>query len=296
MGVVPFAVGTVCAVIALGALTAGAVALRRAVVPRLDTAAARLAEIVIVVVTLTVVAELVGAVGLLDLVPVTVACVAVGTVMAVVGARRSRDQVISPLVPTVPADPWAVAGAAVVAVVALGRCLAATRVVLGKGMYSFDTLFYHGPFAARFVQERSTAGIHHVIPGEVVTFHPATSELLDALGIVAFGSDVLTPLLNLLWLALAMFAAWCVGSRWRAGPVAVAAVGLLFGVPGLVASQAGSGYNDTAGLAMVLAAVAFSSAATPIPVPGRSSAWPREPPSASSCRWSPRPWPASPRC
>lgn len=68
---------------------------------------------------------------------------------------------------------------------------------LGSGMPSFDTLWYHMPFAARFAQTGSVTAIQFTQADPFVAYYPANSELLHAVGIVAMRSDLLSPLLNL---------------------------------------------------------------------------------------------------
>jgi hypothetical protein len=79
------------------------------------------------------------------------------------------------------------------------------------GMIGIDTLWYHLPVAARFVQQGSIAHLHYLDSDPVTVFYPASSELLHAVGMVVMGSDVLSTVMNLGWLALALLAAWCLG-------------------------------------------------------------------------------------
>ena len=48
-------------------------------------------------------------------------------------------------------------------------------------------------------------------------FYPQVSELLHAGGILLFGNDFLSPLLNMAWLGLALFAGWCIGRPYGSG-------------------------------------------------------------------------------
>ncbi len=88
-------------------------------------------------------------------------------------------------------------------------------------------------------------------------FYPANSELLHAVGILFMGNDLLSPLINLGWMALTLLAAWCIGRPFGVAPVAVTAVALLLGTPGLVATQPGGGYTDVVGLALFLMSIAI---------------------------------------
>jgi len=53
------------------------------------------------------------------------------------------------------------------------------------------------------------------------------------------GGDVLSPLINLGWLALAVLAAWCLGRVWNAGAAAVAATAVVATTPVMVYASAG---------------------------------------------------------
>jgi hypothetical protein len=61
------------------------------------------------------------------------------------------------------------------------------------------------------VQQGSIAHLHYLDSDPVTVFYPASSELLHAVGMVVMGSDVLSTVMNLGWLALALLAAWCLG-------------------------------------------------------------------------------------
>jgi hypothetical protein len=128
---------------------------------------------------------------------------------------------------------------------------------LGAGMLNFDTLWYHMPFAARFAQTGSVAAIQFTQADPITAYYPANSELVHAIGIVALHSDLLSPLLNLLWLAVAMLACWCFGRPWRLERETLTAGCLALSLPVLAATQPGQAFNDIPGLAMLLAAAAL---------------------------------------
>ncbi len=124
------------------------------------------------------------------------------------------------------------------------------------GMHAFDTLWYHMPWAASFAQTGRVTSLHYDLEF-LLAFYPATAELFHGLGIVLFGRDTLSPLLNLLWMSLAMLAAWCIGERrWRAA-AAAAGVALVLLTPMMDFSQPGSADGDIVGLAFLLTAVAL---------------------------------------
>ena len=75
------------------------------------------------------------------------------------------------------------------------------------GLDSLDSTFLFHTFPGR----RTTA-LHFTVPGFEAVFHPANSELVLAVTMVAFRTDVLAPVMNLVWISLALLAAWCTGS------------------------------------------------------------------------------------
>ena len=60
-------------------------------------------------------------------------------------------------------------------------------------MLTFDTLWYHGPFAARIADTGSVWGMHFTDPLYLNWFYPQNSELLHAAGIVLFDRDLFSP-------------------------------------------------------------------------------------------------------
>ncbi len=134
-----------------------------------------------------------------------------------------------------------------------------TRTVdaLHHGMTNTDTLWYHMPFAARFVQQGTIDHLHYVDSEAVTVFFPGSSELVHALGIMFLGSDVLSPLVNLAWGAVALLAGWCIGRPYGVAPITLTGVAALMATPGLVATQPGGAYDDIVGLALLLACAAL---------------------------------------
>ena len=55
----------------------------------------------------------------------------------------------------------------------------------------------------------------------------AIAQTLMLRGMVAWQSDVLSLVLNLFWLLLALLAAWAIGERWGAVPIAMAGTALV---------------------------------------------------------------------
>lgn len=253
MSVGRYLVGVIVTAAALAAVVAAAVALRRRLLPEWSGAPARLAETVLGAGVLVAVPTLLGLVGLLERAPLVAAYVGVGLVAAATMPRARVDAAAPAPVPAPAAVGAAVAAAAlVVAQWAIG--------VIGSysnGMEASDTLSYHGPITARFVQEGSITELNLVYADPVIVFFPFNSELIHSALFLLFGSDFLSPLVNLGWLAMALLAGWCIGRPKGVGPATLVATALVLGVPALVGSQAGSGGNDVVCVALLLAAAAL---------------------------------------
>ena len=126
---------------------------------------------------------------------------------------------------------------------------------LGTGMTGFDSTWYHGPFAAGFADSGDTFSLHFVAPQFLSWFYPQNSELVHSLGILGFGNDLLSPLINLGWLTGCLLAAWAIGRSHGGAAVSLAGVALVLGSAAL-ADQAGEARNDIVGTFFLLAGVA----------------------------------------
>jgi hypothetical protein len=144
----------------------------------------------------------------------------------------------------------------VLAAVAVARFALGVKTRLSTGMTGFDSTWYHGPFAAGFYQSGDTWSLHFIAPQFLAWFYPANSEVLHAVGMVAFSRDIVSPLLNLGWFIGCLAAAWCIGRPYRVAPWSMALVAVALSVPAL-SDQAGEARNDIAGIFFLLAAVAF---------------------------------------
>jgi hypothetical protein len=125
------------------------------------------------------------------------------------------------------------------------------------GMPNIDTLAYHMPYSARFVQDGSFASLAFTEPDPLTTFYPANSELLHAIPMLFLGHDTLSPFLNLGWMALAMLAAWCLGRPFGASATTLLAFTVAGGCWLMTWSQAGDASNDITCLALLLCAAAL---------------------------------------
>ena len=124
-------------------------------------------------------------------------------------------------------------------------------------MTGFDTTWYHGPFAAGFFQSGDTWDLHFIAPQFLAWFYPANAEIFHAAGMLAFGRDILSPLLNLGWFLGCLLACWCIGRPYRVAPWSLALGAIALSVPAL-SDQAGEARNDIVGIFFLLAAVAIA--------------------------------------
>jgi hypothetical protein len=267
-----FLAGFVLAAAALGPVVASAYALRRRYLPQWIGSLGRLVEVVLGATIVIVVLEVLGLVHLYETAPAVLALALTGAAITAYAARGSGTREASgPLL-----APEQVLGRAgtVVAVLATAIVVAAwaTRVVdaVHHGMATADTLWYHMPVAAGFVQQGWIGSLHFVDSEPVTAFFPANSPLVHGLGILLFGSDVLSPFLDFGWLAVALLAGWCIGRPYRVGPATLTGVALVVATPGMVATQPGGALTDIVVLAFLLTAVAIlvnayaASAKTPV--------------------------------
>jgi hypothetical protein len=82
-----------------------------------------------------------------------------------------------------------------------------------------------------------------------------------------FGYDVLSPLLNFAWAALAVLAAWCLGRRFGVGALCVLGAVVVLGLPTLAGTQPGQAANDVVTAALFLTAMVllFEGGLAPVP-------------------------------
>ncbi|HEY0392532.1 MAG TPA: hypothetical protein VGC63_12555 [Solirubrobacterales bacterium] len=229
--------------------------LRRWIVPEFSGALARLADATFAAGLLVLSLELLGTLSILTIGWTIVVCIAVGLLAALLGWRKARDgdQVSAPQVQTI-----ALLIALAVASFTVAEWTFPSQLSLDNGMFGGDTTWYHMPFAARFAQEHSTVHLHFTDPLRLAAwFYPQSSELVHGTAIVLFKSDWLSPLINLVWLAIALLAAWCVGRPYKVGPATLVAAALVIDSGVMIETQPGEGRNDIMGLAFLIAFVAF---------------------------------------
>lgn len=251
-----FLVGTVEIAVVLASLGYAATLVRARLLPGWSGAAARLAELILGLSALVVILELVGVVGLYRPGFVVAAALLVGLGAALAAHRIPALDGSSPPAP----DP----GTALKVVAALAALVVAwhwgvkTQVAGELGMYLPNTTWHNMPFAARFVQDAQVGALHFTDPLRLsVWFYPQNSELIHSGGILAFGSDFPSPLMNMVWLALALLAAWVIGRPYGVGAAALIAVAVVMDTTTLLLYDPGDAKNDAMGVFLFLAAVAI---------------------------------------
>jgi hypothetical protein len=132
-----------------------------------------------------------------------------------------------------------------------------TKHALDRGIFNFDSLWYHMPFAVDMAQSHSVVGMHHVETVFTNWFYPQNSELLHGVGILLTGRDTLSLFLNFGWLAVAFLAAYCVGRPYGRGALTAVAAAILLECHTLVVRDPGAAKNDLAAAALLLASIAI---------------------------------------
>src|SRR5262245_39212219 len=242
----------------------GGVRLRQRLLPGWEEAPARLAEAVLAVALLTVLLQLLGAFGILVtavLIPAAL-LLGLGVYYGVHGelpvhttGKAPRTEVITPPSSAIPLAQKVLALAAAIFVAA--HWATGLQDVWGRGMLTFDTLWYHGPFAARIADTGSVWGMHFTDPLYLNWFYPQNSELLHSAGIVLTNRDIFSPLVNFGWLGIALVAAWCIGRPYGVAPLSMTAVAIAIDAGPMVPREAGTPASDTVPVAMLLAAAAI---------------------------------------
>ena len=240
----------------VAALGLGGYWLRRWIVPEFSGALARLADVTLAVALLVVSLQILGTLSILRFGWIVLLCVSVGLGAAWLGrAKAPRDghEVQAPRVETI-----ALLIAIGVASFAVAEWTFPSQSSLDFGMFGGDTTWYHMPFSAAIAQEGSTAHLHFTDPLRLAAwFYPAGTELINGATIVLFKSDWLAPLQNLIWLPIALLAAWCVGRPYKVGPATLVAAAIILDSGVMIETQPGEARNDIMGLAFLLAFVAF---------------------------------------
>jgi hypothetical protein len=248
-----------------------ALQLRGRLLPDWDGAPARLIEAVVAIALLIWLGEILGTLGVFYDWALAGAslllALAAGTLLpggGVAGGTAPEDALAtaggggSPAA-TGPAGPSAFAWVVTVGVIALvfAHWGLTTKDALDRGIFNFDSLWYHMPFAADMVQSHSVTGLHYTETVFTNWFYPQNSELLHATGILLTHRDTLSLFLNFGFLALSFLAAWCIGRPYGRGHLTVVAAAIVLECHTLVVREPGAAKNDLVAAALLLAAVAI---------------------------------------
>jgi hypothetical protein len=254
-----YLIGVVELAAVVAALAFGAHRVRALLLPGWSGAPARLVELVLGLVALVLISEAVGTFGGFSEYAVLAASVVVGIAAGVIAQRQAAERAVEPsMAPPAPPS-WRIAG--LVAVLACAALAAAWMVptlgTFAAGMDRSDSLWYHMPLSAKFVQTGHLGHIYFFDPVFLASFYPANSEIFHAVPILFFDRDIASPVINLGWLAMGLLAAYCIGRPFGLGPQALVGASIGLGSQSLVEFQAGEALNDITGVALVLAAVAI---------------------------------------
>jgi len=244
--------------------------LRRRLMPAWEGAPARLVESIVAIALLIWLGELLGTFGLFYewiFVAASVLLAVLAKMLlpggGAVGGPTPEDALAtgrgggSPAV-TGPAGPEAFAWLVTVGVIALvfAHWGLTTKDALDRGIFNFDSLWYHMPYATDMVQSHSVTGLHYTETVFTNWFYPQNSELLHATGILLTHRDTLSLFLNFAFLALSFLAAWCIGRPYGRGHLTVVAAAIVLECHTLVVREPGAAKNDLVAAALLLAAVA----------------------------------------
>lgn len=259
MGWSSWIAGSLLLVALVGPAALAARAQRRRWLPGWRGAVACLADVVGATSVVVGTAQLLGAAGWFRALPLVLVSGVVSVVLVATGQRSvpmAHEVVPSADVPDDAKRPARWALVVTVAVVS-GQWVSYTVDSLRAGITAADSLWYHLPRAARFAQTGWLTRLHQTAPEFPDAFHPSTGELVQALPMLMYQRDAVSPLVNLGWMAMLLLAAWCVGRPTGRAELSTLCVAALLAAPLVVVEGAGNAGNDIAAMAFLLAAVAF---------------------------------------
>ena len=254
----------------------GARAWRRRIAGSWPLPLATLADLIGAISGVVVISELLGSVGQFRRGPVIAATVVLG-LGSVWWCGRNRPRTSRPAEPAGsglssehaprPRSDVIVAAASSALVVSQWSTWVAHGVSLGVGNSggpgNGDSLWYHLPFAAAFVRSGWLSHLQFLNGEALVTYYPANTSVLHAVGILAMGTDALSLFVNIALVPVALLAGWCIGSRGRVGPASLAGVAVALTIPVVVVSEAATAKDDVLGIVGLLACIAFVVSSSP---------------------------------
>ncbi|MCX6389778.1 MAG: hypothetical protein NT122_03955 [Solirubrobacterales bacterium] len=210
------------------------------------------ARAIVVLSILTLICYLLGAVGAFSRWPLTVAFLASGFVaqLSLKPVDQGRQQLSKlPLIPAI------VVGLTLLLIFA--SWLMQVQYALANGLVGTDSFTYHMPFALRFFQTKSLLGFASNDVLFQTYLHPAAGSMFHAVGMVFFGRDLLSPLINIGWLALLIVAGAAIGQRRGVAAASGLAVAVPFVGVNILLGSAGGALVETPSTALFLAGVAM---------------------------------------
>jgi hypothetical protein len=253
-----YLLGALVVVAIVGPIAWAAWRVRASALPGWSGAPARLAEAVLGLAGLIVLAQLLGTFGGFAAVPMVVGAFAVAVAAGIGCARldRARAPEVAPELPAPSAGSVAVALAAIACAALAAAWAVPTLISIAGGMGRADTLWYHMPLSARFVQTGSLGEVFHFDPIFFAAYYPANSSVLHAMPILGFDRDIVSPVLNLGFLGLGLLAAWSIGRPYGLASHALIGGSIALGAQMLIEFQGGQALDDIVGTALILAAAA----------------------------------------
>src|SRR4051795_6112464 len=262
-----YLLGALQLALVVGPLAFSAHELRQKLLPKWEGAPARLVESVTFVALLIWISEVLGTFGLFYAGALIVAALLVAGTVALwpAGPAAAGDppppataQGGGPPTTSPPGEGgWALCVMAAVIAITVFSWAVTTKHALDRGIFNFDSLWYHMPFAADMAQSHSVVGLDHVETVFTNWFYPQNSELLHAVGILLTGRDTLSLFLNFGGLAMAFLAAYCVGRPYGRGALTTVAAAILLARPTPLVPDPGAPKNDLTAAALLLASIAI---------------------------------------
>ncbi|MBV9293088.1 MAG: hypothetical protein JO222_11615, partial [Frankiales bacterium] len=203
---------------------------------------------------LVVLGELLGTVHLFSRWPLAIGAAAAGLVALAVTRGAPDRPAPAPRGPLTPLHVIAGLFVALLGAEALVELGSASR----EGITATDSVVYHLPDAAHFVTTHATTTLLQANPGNGQAFYHLNDELIHGIFMAVLGRDSISVLLGPIAVALCVLAAYCFGTVFEAGPLAICAVTPVIGYLGAFFSQ---GLNDWSALWPFLAAAALFVAA-----------------------------------
>ncbi|HEX5374884.1 MAG TPA: hypothetical protein VFW48_01890 [Solirubrobacterales bacterium] len=246
--------------------------LRQRLLPAWDGAPARLVESVVAIALLIWIGEILGTFSLLyawTLVGSSILLAGLAWTLRPAGpvavgdppppaVAKASSGAVPPTTPPAGGASW-LAWVVTVGVIALvfAHWGLTAKDALDRGIFNFDSLWYHMPFAVDMAKSHSTTGLHYTETVFTNWLYPQNSELLHAEGILLTQRDTLSLFLNFGFLAISFLAAWCIGRPYGRGHLTVVAAAIVLECHTLVVREPGAAKNDLVAAALLLASAAI---------------------------------------